>query len=101
MIIITTTPVLKEEEMEQPVKSLPKSFLAYLRSLEASTERLTTAVAYTTDLMDPETVEEQEKPVHYLGNKKVSTFYIYMSFAISVSIVCMAVIMSVYFGYKK
>lgn len=64
----------------------------------------TTAVAndINDDLsQEMDVVEPDERPFHYLGDKKVSTFYIHMSIVFTIFIVCIAITISGWYCVKR
>lgn len=86
----------------------PKSFLAHLRE-NIETSLLTTPPPITTRIIAPLSADDElpkhqdepERKSKFFGDKKVSTFYLYMSIAISTLIIMIAIGMSVYACYKR
>lgn len=87
----------------------PKSFLAHLReNIETSLHTTTTTNApkVTYPIMADQAVptsqnDELERLSRIFGDKKVSTFYLHMSIAISAFIVLLFVGISAYVCYKR
>lgn len=86
----------------------PKSFLAHLRenietSLYTTGPPTTTRIvaSLTADDQVPRHQEEAERISRFFGDKKVSTFYLHMSIAISTLIMLIVIGVSAYACYKR
>lgn len=87
----------------------PKSFLAHLRenvetglySTSTLAPRVVAPIIANKELVVAEQQEEPEKMSRIFGDKKVSTFYLHMSIAISTFIVLIFLGISAYACYKR